>query len=221
MLFRDIFYLKDHNNDGLTVFIGNFDDYSESETHYLCEQEKLKAFKISNSKAKKRYIASLVFLRRALGIMLKIKYYKGKILKGKFGKPFIKNEKVNIHFNLSHTKDIIAIVFSFFRPVGIDIEKRNRAVSRNISNYVFNNDEIDFILSRENWVDCYLHGWIKKEAILKCIGCGINGDVTNINVPLNNESNIAYGYIESEKEISIWHLIPINYGRYIIGMIAV
>ena len=90
------------------------------------------------------------------------------------GKPFLTHYP-NIHFNLSHCKNGIAVVVDFV-PVGIDIEsfrKDNIALLRKTMNPA----EAEWISTSPDPVETFTQFWTKKEAVVKLRGTGIIDDL--------------------------------------------
>ena len=101
---------------------------------------------------------------------LKQKYI-GEYSLNEYGKP-ISN---SIFFNISHSGSYIVLATSVKRNIGIDIEII-RPISNKLKQYVAHeaevfNDDIDFLKS-----------YTRKEALLKCIGKGIDRRLDEINV---------------------------------------
>ena len=91
------------------------------------------------------------------------------IKRGKNNKPFIKNDK-GLHFNLSHTKNLIAIAVNS-EPVGIDCEQIDDINTKH-SNKIFTPKENEYIFSSKRDINVrFLECWTKKEAAVK-----LNGD---------------------------------------------
>lgn len=86
------------------------------------------------------------------------------------GKPFLKDHP-EIHFNLSHCKNGIAVVIAS-HPVGIDIESY-RKVSDSLIRYTMNEEEQRIIRESDDPVRMFTEYWTKKEAVFKLRGTGI------------------------------------------------
>lgn len=86
------------------------------------------------------------------------------------GKPSLKDHP-EVHFNLSHCKNGIAVAVSD-HPVGIDIEAF-RAVSDSLIRYTMNDDECRLILGSDDPERTFCEYWTKKEAVFKLRGTGI------------------------------------------------
>ena len=93
------------------------------------------------------------------------------------GKPYLTHHP-EVHFNLSHCKNGIAVVVDF-SPVGIDIEsfrKDNIALVRKTMNPA----EAEWIYSSSEPVEVFTQFWTKKEAVVKLRGTGIIDDLHHV-----------------------------------------
>ena len=86
------------------------------------------------------------------------------------GKPFLADHP-EIHFNISHCKNGIAVAVSD-HPVGIDIESY-REVSDSLLRYTMNEEEQRIIKESDDPVRTFTEYWTKKEAVFKLHGTGI------------------------------------------------
>ena len=86
------------------------------------------------------------------------------------GKPFLMDHP-DVHFNLSHCKNGIAVAVSD-QPVGIDIESY-RQVSDSLLRYTMNEQERDIIQHSDDPIRTFTEYWTKKEAVFKLRGTGI------------------------------------------------
>ena len=109
------------------------------------------------------------------------------------GKPFLTHYP-NIHFNLSHCKNGIAVVVDF-APVGIDIEsfrKDNVALLRKTMNPA----EAEWISTSPDPVETFTQFWTKKEAVVKLRGTGIIDDLHHV---LDGEGYRLETHVNREK----------------------
>jgi 4'-phosphopantetheinyl transferase len=113
------------------------------------------------------------------------------------GKPSLVHHP-EVHFNLSHCKNGIAVVVDF-SPVGIDIEsfrKDNIAlVSRTM-----NPAEAEWIYSSSDPVEIFTQFWTQKEAVVKLRGTGIIDDLHHV---LDGEGYRLETHINREKRYAI------------------
>ena len=121
-----------------------------------------------------------------------------KLTQDEFGRPYLMQARVSLRANegavkpkpkvqelqndslpsvsLSHTKQLLAAVISDQSRIGIDIEIPIRTVSEALKRRFFNQQEIQegIFYDHPVWL------WVIKEAVVKCIGMGIQADLTKI-----------------------------------------
>ena len=97
-----------------------------------------------------------------------------KFAEGLNKKPFAENANLSdLHFNISHSADIILIAISN-SEIGVDVEKVDNSFSyEEILPHNFSDEEIDFIKNPE---DFYLL-WTRKESLLKATAKGLDDDL--------------------------------------------
>ena len=93
------------------------------------------------------------------------------------GKPYLVHYP-DIHFNLSHCKNGIAVAVDK-APIGIDIESF-RSADEALLSRTMNNEELQTINSAENPTASFIAFWTMKEAVLKLRGTGIVDDLHHV-----------------------------------------
>jgi len=163
-----------------------------------------KISKLINKQDKKLAILSKYLLKNILSQKYNLDY--NNIYYNNFNKPLIND----IYFNISHSNDYIAIVFSK-NKIGIDIEKI-RKVDLNIINYFCTQKEKNYILNSKNKYKRLFEIFCLKEAYLKMIGIDLF-NIKKINFKINSKNIIT----SSDNNINI----KINYDipNYIITII--
>ena len=78
--------------------------------------------------------------------------------------------------SLSHSKQWLAAVISDQSRIGIDLETSNRTVSDALKRRFFTEQEIQ----EGVFTDHPIWLWVIKEAVVKCIGTGIQSDLTKV-----------------------------------------
>jgi len=109
------------------------------------------------------------------------------------GKPYL-TKYPEVHFNLSHCPNGIAVVVDF-SPVGIDIE-RFRHSNLSLIRKTMSPTEAEWILTSSDPVEAFTQYWTKKEAVVKLRGTGIIDDMHQI---LNGEGYRLETHVNSEK----------------------
>jgi len=85
-----------------------------------------------------------------------------------------------IHFNVSHSGDLILLGVSDARSVGIDVERRRdvRRVQQLIDRWLTDDERDDLsrhVADGTSPSDAFLKVWSLKEARLKALGVGVSG----------------------------------------------
>ena len=93
-----------------------------------------------------------------------------RFVRNEHGKPFLADHP-DIHFNISHCKNGIAVAVSD-EPIGIDIESY-RKVSDSLLRYTMNEEEQRIILTSDDPVRTFTEYWTRKESVFKLRGTGI------------------------------------------------
>lgn len=112
------------------------------------------------------------------------------------GKPYLVDYP-DVHFNLSHCKNGIAVAVSD-APIGIDIESY-RELSESLLRYTMNEEEHHIIKESDDPVRTFTEYWTKKEAVFKLRGTGITHDLhallkgdEQVETFINPEKRYAY-----------------------------
>ena len=98
-------------------------------------------------------------------------------------KPFLKGHP--IHFNISHSKNLVACVIADF-PIGIDIEFSDETINYLDFEFQMTAGEFEEIHQSEDKISSFFSYWTKKEAVLKAEGSGMMISLDSFEI-LNNE----------------------------------
>lgn len=119
-----------------------------------------------------------------------IKLSKDIIKYNEYNKPYLENE--NIYFNISHSKDLIAIVISD-KECGIDIEyiDYEKDLSKIIKKVLSKKERFiyKFKINKHKY---FYKLWTIKEAYYKALGTGIKYNQLHENVSYNNIKSYIY-----------------------------
>jgi 4'-phosphopantetheinyl transferase len=89
------------------------------------------------------------------------------------GKPLLINPDQNIEFNLSHSKNTLAYVFTIDTPVGIDVEYINHRIHLDKIAYRFlpayEYDRLQ-LLQNTKKREAFFNAWVRNEALIKAMG---------------------------------------------------
>ncbi|MBD1582318.1 4'-phosphopantetheinyl transferase family protein [Pseudoalteromonas sp. S16_S37] len=143
------------------------------------------------SQAKLRqFIISRAFVRHTLGLMLGTDWQHTPICLSKSGKPYLPALARQLWFNVSHAKNTICVAFSQHSDIGVDIESAQRVVPNALKKFAFSEHEQQMAQSQVDINSAFLHYWVAKEAVLKCIGCGLNRALQSIRIEQGSDGQI-------------------------------
>ena len=137
--------------------------------------------------AAERYVVTRSLVRVVLGGRLGIETPRRLVNRTDTGKPVLTE---GIHFNVSHSGDLILLAVSETRAVGVDVERR-RAVERVtalVERWLNADERREFDSLCKAGVsasDAFLRVWSLKEARLKALGVGIAGAATAALTPVD------------------------------------
>jgi 4'-phosphopantetheinyl transferase len=150
---------------------------SHSILKILSTEELERGQRLVQEKHRQRFYLSKAFLRRLLGKYLQIEPSRLQYREGDFGKPYLKDEKPALQFNMTHSADLVLFAFSRELELGIDTEYLDRSLQAEaLSLHCYNPEESQYILSLPSSlrVPAFYDFWTRKEAYLKAFGLGIS-----------------------------------------------
>lgn len=151
--------------------INNYTDDDYKNFIKLIHKEKAnKISKLINNDDKKRSILGEILLIKLLKNK-NINYSSIKIIKNKYGKPYIHN--INIYFNISHSNNLVICGISD-KEIGIDIEKIKNVKPNIINQFTTENEKKYIEEKKELFNKRSLEIYTLKEAYFKCIGTNLN-----------------------------------------------
>lgn len=177
------------------LFILNINELNKEEIYFyffnkleISKQNFINSYKNKNDKLLKlgeiillEYIFNLYDIRNK------------EILYDQFNKPYILNNE--IYFNISHSKEFVAIIISFNNEVGIDIQYI-KDVNKNIIYKMFHKDEIsDLIKINDNYIlnNQIIKLWTIKESVVKCLKDTKHLLFNSFYININNNYSIIDG----------------------------
>lgn len=140
----------------------------------LSEPEKRKADNFKLPIMRRRYIAVRFLLRKTLANYLQIEPRALQFQADTYGKPFLACG--SLHFNISHTADLLMIAVANFADIGIDVEAiKPRGNLDGLAARCFAETEYQAWrqLSGAQQEEVFYRLWTKKEAFVKAVGRGI------------------------------------------------
>jgi 4'-phosphopantetheinyl transferase len=167
----------------------------------LSEDERVRASRFHFEKDQKQFVQSRALLRLVLAKHLGCDVKTIEFKYGEKGKPSLKtNSSDGLHFNVSHSGEIVCIAVCYDHQVGIDVELINAEIdTESIASTYFTEDEVRLLesASMENRVKLFFRLWVRKEAFIKAVGMGFSfpidqltvGDSDGVKITLNGTSS--------------------------------
>ncbi len=180
----------------------------------LTQEEKNHANKYRIINKRKSYIVT----RATLKLLLYYYINNTTLFKNKYGKLYIKEDK--LYFNISHTKNMSIIAFSKDDEIGIDLENiqcNNNLID--IATKYFTKREKFWIktLPKNKQLKGFLYCWVRKEAYTKALGLGLNFPFDSFHVIPKKNQKIPNNYFQIKK----WFLYPLEISTQYLGAICI
>jgi 4'-phosphopantetheinyl transferase len=214
---------RDHLEQEVHVWRLDLENLSPNTINFcyqlLSQDEKYRAERFYFKDDRDRFINTRAFLRYLLGSYTDFEPSMIEFSYNYYGKPSLssKTKKSPIHFNLTHSKDIVLYAFSFNYLLGIDIEYIRHDIQwKEIADSLFSENENSIIenIDPKLQIEVFYQCWTRKEAFLKGLGLGLS-------IPLNQfEVSMRPDEVEVQLKINwnaqegldwkLWNLPSIN-----------
>jgi phosphopantetheine--protein transferase-like protein len=159
---------------------------NEVDTSILSKEELAKADTFVYSPDRTTWVASRILLRGLLSKQLSTNAKDIEIEAGPNGKPQLAGQyRDRAQFSLSHTQWLAAVAVSKNVPVGIDLEYIDPALEIDlIAPSVLTEAELQTFesLTHRNRLRYFYELWVRKEAVLKCLGIGFTVEPRHVEV---------------------------------------
>lgn len=158
----------------------------------LSIEERKRAERFYFARDKRKFIQGRCLLRSIIAGYTGISANEVQFKYNEYGKPKLKNNRIGLSFNVSHSHDFIVLAFIRNNVVGIDIElTKEEDISWLINADIFTNNEINLFkdLVSSSTRKIFYKLWSGKEAYLKALGVGLS-------IPLNS---VEITFIEDKK----------------------
>lgn len=153
---------------------GLLDQYRQYFTPEIIQ--KSESFRLSKDAC--RYLLGKVLLIKALQLRETCSYGLDDILFNEFGKPFLPGD---LHFNISHSGDHVVCGLNSYTEIGVDVEKVDDIDLNDFSN-CFTDAEWEVIGNSDDPRMMFFRFWVRKEAVIKAKGTGLNISLLSFNV---------------------------------------
>lgn len=155
------------------------------------EQERASGFRFPEPRL--RFVATRGLLRSLLGSYL----CKGpRAIRFRYsdrGKPALDGQTCQLHFNVSHSENVVLLAFSLGREVGVDVEymRRNVEIEDLARRFLSESERAGLAeLAPEQRRQAFFHCWTRKEAFIKAVGQGLALPLHQFDVSLDQSARL-------------------------------
>ncbi len=147
------------------------------------DDEKSELLRYKNIEDCMRSLTGKILSRKLLSNYLGTSIQNIRIVKGKYGKPYMHSIQGydEIRFSISHSNEFVVLAFTEFGSIGVDIEENKEfpQILRKLSNSEINEQTV---LSNEDKFQnkIFYDEWTAKEAYVKALGLGLQKDLRTI-----------------------------------------
>lgn len=143
----------------------------------LSPEELARLEQYRSREASERYVVTRSLVRTVLGDRLGMAARELRVSRTDMGKPVVAE---GVHFNVSHSGDLILLALSDQRAVGVDVERKREVlrVQAMTKRWLTESEraDLDQLVQRgATPSEAFLSVWSLKEARLKALGVGISG----------------------------------------------
>lgn len=202
-----------------TVHIWAVDTNYHSVPNFLSAEEKRRWNGFYFSQDKQTFYQSHNALRLILSQYLSEKPSEIKYEFTPFGKPYLKNKR--LQFNLSHTDTMAVIAVTEDADIGVDIEHVNRKVEfDDLAMRFFCEAEYQKLvqLKPQEKRNAFFNCWTRKEAFIKAVGEGLSYPLNNFEVTFLSNEPAQINHIQRNPDTpNQWTLDSKNVDDYTIA----
>jgi 4'-phosphopantetheinyl transferase len=141
----------------------------------LAEDEQSRALRFRTEDVRRRFVLARGVLRVLLGHHLQTSPAQVAFVYGAHGKPALAPPAPDLRFNLAHSRDRAAYVFTVGSEIGVDIEHTRAIDGPAIARHYFSPSERAALegLAPADQPAAFFRTWVRKEAYVKARGGGL------------------------------------------------
>lgn len=186
----------------------------------LPESERQQAARFRFAAGRERFVLGRAMLRSVLAGHLGIAQSSIDLKTSEYGKPQLADESVGVHFNLSHSGELVLLALARGMEIGVDVEqlrpvKRRDQIARGIlSEAQWRTYEA---MNGDQRQQAFFRVWTRKEAIVKATGRGLSFPLADVEVTLTaGEARLLrFGNLPGDTlagDTAPWHLRDVDCG---------
>jgi 4'-phosphopantetheinyl transferase len=199
--------------------------FQESLLKVLSEDERERALRYTCLPTRSRFVVGRGLLRTILARYLNSTAGQVRFRVCPQGKPILDEQHPRMHFNVSHSHNLVLIAVTHRGEVGIDVERvRPFANDLNLAERYFSPRECRMLrlLSPERRTEAFFHAWTRKEACLKALGVGLSYGLDRVEVTIRPEDPVRLLRLDGEeKQAAPWSLLALAPAPGYVGALAI
>jgi 4'-phosphopantetheinyl transferase len=153
----------------------------------LDPQDRARAARFHFVEDRARFTLGRALIRQSVGAYLDLEPEAIELSYTDLDQPGLKND-ANLHFSISHSHELVAVVLTAHARVGLDVEwMQTNSDLDDLANRIMSATEIETFqkLPPAEKCDAFFRVWTRKEAYLKALGEGISEGLQEISVSLD------------------------------------
>ncbi len=152
------------------------------------EKERAKRFHFVDHQH--RYVIAHAVLRHILTLYTGVPAGEIEFSVGERGKPYLKENALNLQFNLSHSHDWVVYALTLQKEVGVDIEKMEPTFNEGVAKRFFSASEYTALMAlpSSERMSAFYRIWAGKEAIIKALGEGLYAPLADFSLDFRQET---------------------------------
>lgn len=174
----------------------------DSFVSFLSSDEKRRVDKFSHQSSANQFVVAHALKRSLLSRFTGADPNDLIFRRGQWGKPILANS--NYFFNLSHTDGCVALLFSNFLSVGVDVEQV-RSVKEEVWSRVLSAEEHQIVINHSVPMQKFIEFWVLKEAVAKSWGLGLTVPIQQIECTNHTQGSGQYHYRDNIAYASLSH----------------
>lgn len=179
----------------------------------LSIDEQIKADRYRFEQHRRRYIMGRTTLRKLLGAYLNRAPEMLNFAYNDHGKPSLAHDDSGLHFNVSHSGEIMLAAFVLNSGIGIDVETIQQDTDYlAIGQRWFSKQESNTLrdLAEEKRIGAFFRAWTRKEAYIKARGIGLSYSLNRFSVSMDETSPSLLEHEDCSQEIKSWQIYNIE-----------
>lgn len=176
----------------IELYAVNIDSHIDDQSFRLVKgkislEKRAKIERFRNFADAKRSLFGELVVRYLISRKLNIRNEEIIFAENDYGKPICMNAP-NLHFNISHSANMIVCAIALHTPVGIDVEEI-QAVDNSIIKHFFTHIEADYITKRmrDQQNEAFFRIWCAKESYLKALGKGLYRSLDSFSIVVQDQ----------------------------------